>query len=157
MAQAKHTTQRTDTKVRVLLADDHPAMLQQEARVLRQSHERNFEIVGETEDGRTLLEMAEHVKADVAVLDISMPGLSGLEVARQLLVTNKQIRLVFLTVHDDPDFAREAFASGAWGYVVKSRLAHDLCNAITSALEGRSFVSPTPALMPLRDARGPSS
>ena len=157
MTPDKHTTHQARTKVRVLLADDHPAILKHEERVLRESHDQEFEIVGAAEDGIAILEMAERVQADVAVLDISMTGLSGLDVARQLLVANTQIRIVFLTVHDDPDFAREAFARGARGYVVKSRLAHDLCHAITNALEGRSFVSPTPALMPLRDARGPSS
>ena len=150
-------THRARTKVRVLLADDHPAMLKHEERVLRESHDQEFEVVGAAEDGMAFLELAGRVQADVAVLDISMAGLSGLDVARQLLTTNAGIRVVFLTVHDDPDFAKEAFARGARGYVVKSRLAHDLCHAIASALEGRSFVSPTPALMPLREASGLSS
>jgi DNA-binding NarL/FixJ family response regulator len=72
-----------------------------------------------------------------------MPGIDGFGVARSLKRAGCRSRLVFLTVHEDPDFAREALALGADAYVVKSRMASDLLTAIQGALAGRTFVSPT--------------
>jgi DNA-binding NarL/FixJ family response regulator len=86
---------------------------------------------------------------DVVVLDITLPGLSGIELARHLAAAPAGPRLVFLTVHEDADYAQEALATGAMGYVIKSRLASDLVPALRAALEGRRFVSPSPALAAL--------
>jgi DNA-binding NarL/FixJ family response regulator len=80
------------------------------------------------------------------VLDISMPLLSGLEAARHLQAAGSPAKIIFLTVHDDPDYVRAALATGALGYVVKCRLASDLLRAMRAALAGLSFVSPTVAL-----------
>ena len=97
-------------------------------------------------DGRSLQRAVELRHPDLVVLDITLPGLSGIELARNLAAATAAPKIVFLTVHDDPDYAREALAAGALGYVVKSRLASDLIPALHAALDGRRFVSPCAAL-----------
>ncbi len=93
-------------------------------------------------DGRQALDAAKHLKPDVLVLDVSMPVMNGFETARSLQELGVKTRIVFLTVHDDPDFAREALEAGALGYVIKPRIVSDLVAAINEAHAGRSFVSP---------------
>jgi len=132
----------TATKTRILLADDHPALLAETARLLGQEHD----VVGTVADGLELLAAAKRLDPDLIVLDISMPGLGGFEAARRLKQTGCRSKLVFLTVWEDADFAREALALGADGYVVKSRLASDLIPAISEALAEHHFVSPTMSL-----------
>jgi len=121
------------------LADDQPPMLAHIARVLGQT----YDIVGSVGDGLSLLESATRLDPDVIVSDISMPGLDGFGAARSLKKSGCRSRFVFVTVHEDPDFAREAMALGAHGYVVKSRLASDLLSAVDEAVAGGKFVSPT--------------
>jgi DNA-binding NarL/FixJ family response regulator len=121
------------------LADDQPAVLSQVTRILG----TGFDIVGTVADGLQLLEAAGRLEPAVIVLDITMPGIDGLGAARSLKRAGCRSKLVFLTVHEDADFAREAMALGADAYVVKSRLASDLLTAIHEAVEGRKFVSPT--------------
>ena len=125
-------------RARVLLADDHEEFLAMEARLL----EQDYDVVKEVNDGRSLLEEAARLEPDLLVLDISMPVLNGIEAAQQLQAAGCGARIVFLTVHDDPDYVRAALAVGALGYVVKCRLASDLLPAMKEALAGRSFVSP---------------
>jgi DNA-binding NarL/FixJ family response regulator len=125
------------------LADDHEAMLERVAELLR----IECDVVGTTTDGQQALEAVQDLKPDVLVLDISMPVMNGMETARRLKEVGAETRIVFLTVHDDPDFAREALAAGALGYVIKLRIASDLLAAIKEAHVGRSFLSPSlPAL-----------
>lgn len=124
---------------RVLLADDHPAMLVMAASAL----EGECDVVGAVADGAALLTAAARLDPEVVVLDIGMPQLDGLEAARELHRTQPRARLVFLTVHDDADFARAALTAGALGYVVKARLASDFLPAVRAALAGRRFISPT--------------
>jgi DNA-binding NarL/FixJ family response regulator len=127
---------------RVLLADDHPAMLAETARVLGSEHQ----VVGAVSNGLELLEAARRLDPDLIVLDISMPGLDGFEAARRLKQAGCRSKLLFLTVWEDADFAREALELGADGYVVKSRLASDLMPAVTEILAEQRFVSPTLSL-----------
>ena len=124
---------------RVLLADDHEAMLARTAEALT----GECLVVGKVRDGHELLAQAERLHPDVIVLDITMPRLDGIEAARQLRRSHPDARLVFLTVHEDADYARAALDAGGLGYVVKSRLASDLLPAIRAALADRSFISPT--------------
>ena len=123
----------------MLLADDHPAVLAVTAAALA----GECLVVGSVGDGRELLAEAERLHPDVIVLDITMPRLDGIEAARQLSRSHRPARLVFLTVHEDADFARAALDAGGLGYVVKARLASDLLPAIRAALAHRRFVSPT--------------
>ncbi len=124
---------------RVLLADDHLMMREKVTRML----ESEFDIIGAVTDGEALLEEAAELDPDIVILDITMPGLPGIETARRLRETGSHAKIVFLTVHEDLDFIREALTTGALGYVVKPRLASDLLAAMHEALEGRSFVSPS--------------
>jgi DNA-binding NarL/FixJ family response regulator len=123
---------------RVLLADDHPAMLALTADALA----GECLVVGRVGDGYELLAEAERLHPDVIVLDITMPRLDGIEAARQLRCSHRPARLVFLTVHEDADYARAALDAGGLGYVVKTRLASDLLPAIRAALADQSFISP---------------
>jgi DNA-binding NarL/FixJ family response regulator len=127
---------------RVLLADDHPAMLALTANALA----GECCVVGTVSDGRALLAEEERLHPDVIVLDITMPRLDGIEAARQLRRSHRPARLVFLTVHEDADFAQAALDAGGLGYVVKARLASDLLPAIRAALADSRFISPTISL-----------
>ena len=120
-------------RIRVLLADDHEAMLDRVARLLA----TEFGVVGTVTDGQQALDAAMALKPDVLVLDISMPVMNGIETARRLKEAGAETCIVFLTVHDDPDFAREALEAGALGYVIKQRIASDLVAAIKKAHAGR--------------------
>ena len=124
---------------RVLLADDHLMMREKVTRML----ESEFDIIGAVTDGEALLEEAAELDPDIVILDITMPGLPGIEAARRLRKAGSHAKIVFLTVHEDPDFIREALATGALGYVVKPRLASDLLVAMRVVLDGYSFVSPS--------------
>jgi DNA-binding NarL/FixJ family response regulator len=127
----------------VLLADDHPAMLALAAAALA----GECLVVGSVGDGCALLAEAERLHPDVIVLDITMPRLDGIRAAVQLLRSpHPPVRLVFLTVHEDPDFARAALDAGGLGYVLKARLASDLLPAVRAALADRRFISPTISL-----------
>ncbi len=126
------------SRIRVLLADDHKAMLDRVADLLADE----CDVIGTAIDGRQALDAAMELKPDVLVLDISMPVMNGIETAYRLKEAGAKTRIVFLTVHDDPDFAGEALEAGALGYVIKPRIVSDLLVAIKEAHAGRSFVSP---------------
>ncbi len=101
-----------------------------------------YKIVGTARDGRAALNAALRECPDVVLMDISMPVLNGIEAAEQLMRSQTKTKIVFLTVHDDPDFVKAALATGAAGYVIKSHMATDLLVAIREALAGHRFVSP---------------
>ena len=123
---------------RVLLADDHTLLLEAFEKLL----EHDFTVVGAVSDGRALLSAAAELKPDVIVLDIAMPLLNGLDAARQLKKTMPAIKLIFLTMNEDPNVASEAFRAGASGYLLKTSAASELTKAIKEALCGRSYVTP---------------
>jgi DNA-binding NarL/FixJ family response regulator len=123
--------------LRVLLVDDNEAMLARARAVLMSS----CVVVGMVKDGPAALQQAIDLQPDVIVLDISMPGMTGLEVAVRLRAAGSTAAVVFLTVHDDDDFVAAARAAGGMGYVVKPRLVSDLPLAVQEARAGRHFVS----------------
>lgn len=123
-------------RARVLLADDHPVILEGLCAVLRPTHE----IVGQVRDGRALITAASELKPDVIIADISMPLLNGLEAVRQLKEINRRVKVIFLTMHADTDLAMQAFRAGAVGYVLKSSAA-ELEAAVSAVLEGRTYVT----------------
>jgi DNA-binding NarL/FixJ family response regulator len=122
----------------VLLADDHTMIMEGLSSVL----EPEFEIVGQAEDGRQLIALAEQLKPDVVVVDISMPLLNGIEAARQLKKLDPRTKIIFLTMHAEADLATEAFRAGASGYVLKSSAARELKVAIQETLKGRTYLTP---------------
>jgi DNA-binding NarL/FixJ family response regulator len=131
-------------RARILLADDHGKMRDRVKRLL----EREFEVVDSVENGLALLEAAAELEPDVCLLDISMPVLNGIETATRLKQSGSTAKIVFLTIHEDPDFVRAALKTGASGYVVKRRMVSDLRPAIREALAGRTFVSSSVAATP---------
>ena len=135
-------------KSRVLLADDHTLVLEGLKKLL----EGEYELVGTAEDGRTLVKVAEQQNPDVIVLDISMPQLNGLDAARQLHKLLPTCKLIFLTMHADPTYAKEAFQAGASGYLLKRSAASELSQAIQAVLKDQFYVTPVIArdvLLPL--------
>jgi len=105
--------------------------------------EPEFEVVRTARDGLEALEQAASLSPDVLILDITMSKMDGIETARRLRAAGSGSKIVFLSVHGDPDYVRAGLAAGATGYVVKSRLASDLVPALRETLAGRSFVSPS--------------
>ena len=133
-------------KPRILLADDHKIVLDG----LRSLLAPDFDVVGAAADGRELLQLAQSLKPDVIVADISMPLLNGIDAARQL----PGVKFVFLTMHPDPSYLLRALQAGALGYVLKHAASEDLTTAIRHALRGESYVSPglrTPAIDEMLD------
>jgi DNA-binding NarL/FixJ family response regulator len=126
------------SRPRVLLADDHALLLG----ALEKMLSADCEVVGQVSDGRTLVTAAETLKPDVIVLDISMPVLNGLEAGRQIKQRLKSVKLVFVTMNQDPDLAAEAFRAGASGYLLKQSAASELMTAIRQVMAGRSYVTP---------------
>jgi DNA-binding NarL/FixJ family response regulator len=122
---------------RVLLVDDNDDMLENAAAVLS----RGFEIVGAVKDGWTALEAAGTLQPDIIVLDISMPGMGGLEVAARLKAAGSRAAVVFLTIHDEEEIVQAAKDAGGVGYVLKPRLASELSRAAAEASAGRRFIS----------------
>lgn len=126
-------------RIRILLADDHAYML----RSLRQFLELDFEIVAAVNDGEALEEAAHALKPELIVTDISMPKRSGLEAAKSIIRDQPDVRLIFLTVHNDPELARSAFQIGARGYVLKGHASVELNDAIDRVTKGLTYLSPS--------------
>ena len=125
------------TLKRVLVADDHARILKAVSALLAKS----FDVVDLVADGRAALQAALKLDPDLIVLDVSMPGMSGIEVARELKRRRNRAKIVFLTVHEDAEILASCLAAGGLGYVVKELMNSDLIPAIDAALAGREFVS----------------
>ena len=125
-------------KPRVLLADDHALILGAFEKLLA----GECDIVGQVGDGRALVAAVETLNPDVVVLDISMPLLNGLDAGRQIKQKSRNVKLVYLTMNEDPDLAAEAFRAGASGYLLKSSAASELAAAIREVAQGRSYITP---------------
>jgi DNA-binding NarL/FixJ family response regulator len=123
---------------RVLLADDHRLLREAFVKLL----EPECDVVGAVTDGRALLEAAPKLRPDVVVLDIAMPLLNGLDAARQLKRSMPSVKVIFLTVNEDPDLAAEAFRAGGSAFLLKNSAASELLQAIQDVIQGRSYVTP---------------
>jgi DNA-binding NarL/FixJ family response regulator len=129
------------TRTRVVVAEDLAPVLTTVTAFLRES----FDVVAMASDGRTALEATLKLAPDLVVLDISMPELSGIEVAQELKKRGNKSKIVFLTVHEDSDILRTCQAAGGLGYVLKLLMDTDLIPAINAALAGHVFVSRFPS------------
>ncbi len=126
-------------RVRVLVVDDNQAILARATAVLSP----RCTVIGTATDGASAIEAARDLRPDVIVLDISMPGMTGLEVAYELRKARSEAAVVFLTVHNEAELIEAARAAGGIGYVLKARLASDLMTAVQEARSGRPFISST--------------
>jgi DNA-binding NarL/FixJ family response regulator len=134
------------SRPRVLLADDHRVVAEGLKRLLAE----DFELIGLVEDGRALVAAAKKLQPDVIVADISMPHLSGIDAMALLRKDNARVKVVFLTMHQDPAYARRALEAGAVGFVVKHSAPAELVMAIQAALKGQTFITPALASDVLR-------
>jgi DNA-binding NarL/FixJ family response regulator len=123
---------------RLMLADDHTILVE----AFRKLLEPHYEVVGSVPDGRALLEIAPQLNPEVIVLDIGMPLMNGLEAGLRLKEQMPSVKLIFLTMNEDPDLAAEAMRSGATAYLLKSSATEELLLAIRMALKGKSYVTP---------------
>ena len=123
---------------RIFLADDHSLLLEAFSNLL----EPKYEVVGTATDGRKMLQMVTKLLPDVVLMDIAMPNLNGFDAGEKLKKKLPDVKLVFLTVNEDPDMVTEAFRIGANGYLLKSSAASELFQAIEAVLASKSYVSP---------------
>ena len=126
------------TRPRVLLADDHLLLREAFTRVI----EEECDVVGGVGDGRAVLAEAPRLQPDIVVMDVAMPLLNGLDAARQLRQLMPRVKVIFLTMNEDPDIAAEAFRVGAAAFLLKSSAASELITAIREVSRGRSYVTP---------------
>jgi two-component system response regulator NreC len=129
--------------VRILLCDDH-ALLRAGLKALL-ADEAGMEVVGEASDGNVAVEQAIRLRPDVALLDITMPELDGLEAARRIRRRAPQVKLLMLTMHDDPEYLFQALEAGAHGYVLKRAAETDLIDAIRTVQVDEAFLAPKAA------------
>ena len=122
-------------RARILVADDHEEM----RNIIVQLLQQHFEVLGAVGDGPAFLEAVDRLRPDLCILDISMPFMSGIEVAQRIKQSNARMKVVFLTLHNDSDFRAAALATGAEGYVTKARMGGDLLLAVNEVLAGRTF------------------
>jgi len=122
----------------ILLADDHAIIVEAFKTLL----EPKYDVVGTVSDGHALLEAADELKPDIIILDVSMPLLNGLDAARRLKETIPEIKLIFLTMNQDPLLAAEAFRVGASGYLLKTSAGPEFLKAVKEVARGMSYVTP---------------
>lgn len=125
---------------RILLADDH-MMFRQGIRLLLETIE-DLEVVGEVGDGLQLVQMARELSPDIVLVDISMPGLRGLEATREIKAVDRNIKVLILTMHKDTKYLYHALSSGAEGYLVKEDADTELFDAINIICSGGTYISP---------------
>ncbi|HWB98049.1 MAG TPA: response regulator transcription factor [Bryobacteraceae bacterium] len=137
------------SRVRVLLADDH-TLIRAGLRMVVQA-QPDLEVVGEADTGRDAVTLAETLKPEVAVMDIGMPVLNGIEACRQIRATSPDTQVVMLSMHSDEGYILRALRAGAKGYLLKDSAEADLARAIRAAAAGKAFFSPAVGKVLLED------
>jgi DNA-binding NarL/FixJ family response regulator len=125
-------------KIKVVLADDHALVGQGMAKLI----EKECEVAAIVENGNQLVKAVHLHQPDLVLADISMPELTGVEAARKVLEIAPRCKVIFVTMHPNPEFVREAFRAGASGYVLKRSAASELAEAIKQVMNGNTYVSP---------------
>ena len=136
-------------KLRILLADDHTVVRQGLRKVVEESPD--WEVVAEAGDGREAVRQAEELKPDVAIVDIAMPLLNGIEATRQIVKRSPSTRILVLTMHSDEAYVNQILKAGATGYLLKDSADVDLIQAVSAVAKGQSFFSPAVARLMLDD------
>jgi DNA-binding NarL/FixJ family response regulator len=126
-------------KTTILLSDDNSGILDHVGKMLEK--ETNYTVVAAITDGAVVVREYRRLRPDVIILDISLGGINGIDIARELQASGCNAKIIFLTVHEDSDYLNAGMGAGGSAYVVKSRLSQDLFPAITAVLSGKLFVS----------------
>ncbi|MGE0406451.1 MAG: response regulator [Candidatus Korobacteraceae bacterium] len=126
-------------KPKILIADDHTMVVE----AFRKLLEPQYEVVGSVGDGRALLDSAPQLQPDVIIIDIGMPLLNGLAAGQQLKKLMRRVKLVYVTMNEDPELARDALQHGASVYLLKTSAASELLKGIHEALKGGQYVTPS--------------
>src|SRR3954469_2345625 len=136
-------------RVRILLADDHTMVRQGLRKVLEERHD--WEVVAEASNGREAVALAEQHRPDVAILDVAMPLLNGIEATRQITRRLPNTRVLVLSMHADEAYVTQILQAGATGYLLKESADVDLMQAVSAIAMGKSFFSPAIARVMLDD------
>ena len=128
-------------KIKVIIADDHPVMRSGVKTVLMTDPQ--IEIIAEARDGEEAFNLIMKHQPDVALIDVEMPKMSGLEISRRINSENTKTRIVFLTMYKDEDMFNEAMDTGAYGYVLKENAVEDVLESVQLVSKGRNYISPT--------------
>jgi DNA-binding NarL/FixJ family response regulator len=126
-------------RIRVLLVDDH-LMMRQGLRTLLERH--GFDIIGEASDGREAIRLARQLQPDIAVVDLVMPLLNGIDAAREIAKASRKTKTILLTMHIEDRYVIEALKAGVKGYILKTQAAPDLVVAISEVFKGSTYLSP---------------
>jgi DNA-binding NarL/FixJ family response regulator len=137
MTRPALSPESSEKRARVLIADDHTLV----AEGLKSLIENEFTVVATVENGREFLRAAAEYLPDIALIDISMPDMTGVEAVQKLLRTAAKCKVIFVSMHSKPEFVREAFSVGAMGYVLKRSAASELIDAIHEVLKGNAYIS----------------
>jgi DNA-binding NarL/FixJ family response regulator len=125
-------------KTRILLADDHRIVLEGLKKLLA----ADYDVIGQAEDGHSLIQEALRLRPDVIIADISMPSLNGIDAVQQIRKEGLKPKVIFLTMHNDALYAKEALDKGASGFVLKHSAPAELILAVQEALRGNTYISP---------------
>jgi two-component system, NarL family, response regulator NreC len=135
--------------IKILLADDHKIMREGLKALIEK--QKDMIVVGEANDGRTTMKLAQELMPDIVITDISMPDMNGIEAARQIVGRNPCIKVIALSVHSDKRFVTEMLNAGASGYLLKDCAFNELVNAIRAVISNRSYLSPEITDVMIRD------
>jgi DNA-binding NarL/FixJ family response regulator len=130
--------------IRILIADDH-ALVREGIRAMLKIHE-GIEVVGEAPDGLEAIKQVEKLQPDIVLMDISMPGLGGLEATLEIRNRYKEVKILILSQYDDPEYVARFLKAGVSGYILKKALGSDLVSAIRAVAEGGSYLYPSVAV-----------
>lgn len=128
-----------DGHIRILLVDDHEPFRRHICSMLQE--QANLQVVGESDDGLQAVQKAETLQPDLILLDIGLPGINGIEAARQIGKVAGKARIIFLTQESSPEVVQEAFDLGAWAYIIKGQAGSQLLPALKAVSRGERFVS----------------
>lgn len=129
-----------NNKIKIIIADDHPMMRSGVKSVLLTDPQ--IEIIAEAKDGEEAYNLIKKYLPDVALLDVEMPKLTGLEIARRVAAENIKTKIIFLTMYKEEDMFNEAMDSGAYGYVLKENAVEDVLESVKVVFENRYYISP---------------